>query len=79
MTWWEQLHRGRDVSEVGYMPIKWSEILAWSRLYRLRPRRWELDALTMIDDTFLSIVAKKTFAMEDFIEEERSNDGHRVA
>jgi len=37
-------------------PITYSDIDAWSRLYGIRPKEWELDALSAIDAAFMSSI-----------------------
>jgi hypothetical protein len=40
-------------------PITWTEIDAWARLKGIRPKQWELDALTGIDAAYLVAHAPK--------------------
>ena len=37
-------------------PITYSDIDAWSRLYGIRPKAWELDALSAIDAAFMNSI-----------------------
>jgi hypothetical protein len=41
-------------------PITYSDIDAWSRLYGIRPKEWELDALSAIDAAFMSSIHEES-------------------
>ena len=56
--WFVQLHRSRARSDAGPGPIPYSEIAAWSALYRVRPTQWELRVIEQIDNLFLTVIAE---------------------
>lgn len=56
------------------MPITWGEIDAWSRLYRIVPKDWELDLLLELDQLWLKIMAKEGVSADDLREEGAEED-----
>lgn len=55
------------------MPLRWSEIDAWARLYDYRIAPWELDVLAMLDDTWLQIVSKRGISPAELLAEEEGD------
>jgi hypothetical protein len=53
------------VAAVGFLPVRWVDIAAWSTLYRIRLKPWELDVITAIDDEWLDVMSRKTVKAED--------------
>jgi hypothetical protein len=53
--WFQQL-TGKRTAGMSINPITYSDIDAWSRLYGIRPKAWELDALSAIDAAFMNSV-----------------------
>jgi len=49
-----ELTGSRDYSEAGPLPLKFSEIQAWSNLTGYDLARWEVDAIKAIDHSFLT-------------------------
>jgi hypothetical protein len=72
LGWFYQLHRGRTISQWGVLPISWSEIEAWSRLHGVRPKVWELEIITMLDDAWLDIAGKTKISPQDLLEDEEA-------
>jgi hypothetical protein len=56
--WFFQLSNRRTMG-MAMNPITWPDIDAWSRLTGIKPRQWELDALTGIDDAYRAEMAPK--------------------
>jgi hypothetical protein len=57
--WFCELSGGRGYSEVGPMPLTYSEIQAWSQLTKSDPSAWEVETLKMIDNVYLNEAMKK--------------------
>lgn len=57
-SWFAEL-TGRRTCGMMMNPITWTEIDAWARLKGIRPKQWELDALTGIDAAYLAEYAPK--------------------
>jgi hypothetical protein len=53
------------VAQGGFLPLPWSEIQAWSGLYSIRLRPWELDVITAIDDVWLGVMGRQTVTLDD--------------
>lgn len=54
--WYWELRRAAEVGRDGPGPLKFSEMLAWSRLRRIEPTSAELHWLTALDAAYLSEV-----------------------
>lgn len=65
VRWFNQIGRARALHEWGFAPISWAEIDAWSRLMRIQPDPWEIDALLRLDRAWLKIMGEKTYSFED--------------
>ena len=57
--WFCELSGGRGYSEVGPLPLSYSEILAWSQLMKTSPTAWEVQAIKAIDRVFITEAGKK--------------------
>ena len=57
--WFCELSGGRSYSEVGPLPLSYSEILAWSQLTKTNPTVWEVQAIKAIDRVFITEAGKK--------------------
>lgn len=53
------LHRCRGGNGFGPNPIAWSEVLAYCQLTRLSLTAWELEAIRLLDDAYLSASAEQ--------------------
>ena len=53
-SWYWELRRAAEAGSDGPMPLKYSEILAWSRLKRLRLTETQLYWLTALDSAFMA-------------------------
>jgi hypothetical protein len=53
------------VADGGFLAIPWHDIDSWSRLYAVRLKSWELDALTKLDDLWLAVMRMKNVTIED--------------
>jgi len=56
------------------MPLLWTEIEAWTHLYRIAPKEWELDLLIELDDLWLKIMSKEAVTADDLREEGQAED-----
>ncbi|MDR2945991.1 MAG: hypothetical protein LBV79_04520 [Candidatus Adiutrix sp.] len=56
--WYWELRRAAEAGREGPGPLKFSEILAWARLKRLRLNASELRWLTVLDAAFLAKVRR---------------------
>lgn len=56
------------------LPLPYSEIDAWTRLYRIRLKSWEIDMLTMLDDIWLDVMRRKSVTAEDLKGEDSADD-----
>jgi hypothetical protein len=65
-----QVSRHRPINGANFLPLRWTDIESWSRLYRTPLRPWELEAITALDDIWLAIVRKKTISQEDLAGDE---------
>ena len=50
---------GRPVGMGGYLPIPNVEMLAWSTLTGIKPKRWEIEAIRALDEVFLKVMNAK--------------------
>jgi len=57
--WFCDLSGGRDYTEVGPLPLTYTEIKAWSELTKQGPEAWEVKTLKRIDRLFISESLKK--------------------
>lgn len=57
--WFNELCRGRTSNGFGMNPLSHVEIDAWCRLKRIELESWELDALRVIDTSYLIAHSKK--------------------
>jgi hypothetical protein len=58
-AWFAQLHSGRTWGFSAPNAITWSEMDAWARLTRSRPRPWEVELLHLLDRCYLSVYAEE--------------------
>lgn len=56
LDWFYQIARGRPVTEGSLLPIPAREILAWCQLTQIRLQSWELQAIVMLDQSYLEVV-----------------------
>lgn len=63
--WFLEMGRARPVSQVGALPMPWSEMDAWCRLRGIKLKAWEIRVLGALDDLWLDIQGRKTVTMED--------------
>jgi hypothetical protein len=57
--WFCELSNSRQYSEIGAMPLSYSEIKAWAELTHSEPTAWEVDCLKQIDRIYMTEVNKK--------------------
>lgn len=51
--WWCDLSRARTMGWSAPDPMSWGDCEAYLRLISVRPARWEVEALRLLDDAFL--------------------------
>jgi hypothetical protein len=54
-----ELSGARGYSEMGPLPLTYSEIQAWAQLTRTDPTAWEIQVIKSIDRVFLTEAMKK--------------------
>lgn len=59
LGWFWQLHGQRQAGMAGPLPLSHQELAAWAGLAGLRPEPWEVDALRLLDQTYLDFVAER--------------------
>jgi len=57
--WFCELSGGRDYSQAGPLPLKYSEIESWANLLKIDPSIWEVQIIKAIDRVFITEVGKK--------------------
>lgn len=56
--WWQELARKRP-SQMGEGPITFDAMGWWAWLTQRRPERWEIEALSRIDELYLAMKARQ--------------------
>lgn len=57
--WFIDLSAGRGYSEVGPLPLTYTEIKAWSDLTSQKTNAWEIDILKQIDRVYITESLRK--------------------
>jgi hypothetical protein len=65
LHYFAEMCRGRPVTEVGLLPIPATEIVAWCQLTGIRLERWELSAIIMLDQAYLTIMRRDSKKKDD--------------
>lgn len=52
--WFGDLNRARGSGMVGPESLSWSDVCAYFQLLGFRPSRWELEALSRLDDKYIA-------------------------
>ncbi|WP_320196219.1 phage tail assembly chaperone [Agrobacterium rosae] len=64
-VWFRELDRARPGTGYGINPISWHELDAWSRLRKVVPSQWEVDAIMALDAVRMEIFYEKQNAQEE--------------
>ena len=57
--WFCELSAARGSTMGGFLPLSFTEIEAWARLYSVELQPWHVRAIRAMDTAFLGAIAKK--------------------